>query len=402
MAEINWQEICEKGAEKLGESLGTSLGAAIGGPVGAALAKAILGLGSSNDDIAKLEERLAAIEAKLDTLIQYITDKLPEVIYNQALLANLQIEKSRFGPLRTAVMADLATLRESPGDASAARALSMSLNNFLVQGNFLAVQGAPFAPFAVISMTVATAAFVQLVQIDKAYAGALQIWSEAFLEASGAWLDPQVAGSVAYARSRLASTHSRAVHVTTQYPAGVPHALIFLGPKQIWENFNDGIVVPPGTCSYAWHVGYIDDRSGNVWWGGRIGGWPVTFEFDMPRDRTTEIANAIYLGNDNSGNRRPPPVVLDWFPPVEALPAGGFEEIQTRLATEYALAHDQTATLPDRIKLAMSLEKEVALLRQVATSYAGAEQRSRTSAHGLLRRMSASTPAALRPSNGGT
>ena len=358
---IDWQPILEKGAEKLGESLGTALGNAIGGPVGAALAQAILGGGDANEDLAKIDERLSKIEAKIDTLTRYLVDELPAITYNQSLLANLAVEQGKFTPLRNAVMADLAKFRADPTNANFAESLSQSMSALLVQGNYLVTQGPPYFPFAVMSLTLATTVYNQLVALNAAFARALEVWSQAFLDATQEWIKPELRGGVAFQRAELSSALGWAQHVTTQFPNGVPHALVVVdGPR---TGAFDGQPLPG--YYYNTITAYLDRMNGENFTGGQVLPRQVHLDYQVANDRLAEIAAKVYLGDGV------PPLVLDWFPPLRQMPQGwGLDDTRQALADKYNLARRQVASLPGRVNVSDDLLKEIGILRSVAASYA--------------------------------
>lgn len=180
--DINWQSVFEKGAQEFGKNLGSSIGGAIGGPIGSALANAIFGTGNQSVDFSAIEEKLDKINKKIEEISSYIIEKLPKVIYEEALKANIKVEVMKFSSKKVSVFAALDTFVNSKKKNVEILPLQNELNDLLSMGLMLSRQGCPFFYILIESVVVLIVSYYHIMSFDESNKNGLKIWAKEFIK----------------------------------------------------------------------------------------------------------------------------------------------------------------------------------------------------------------------------
>jgi hypothetical protein len=363
---IAWGVVAQVGAEALAKALGSSIGEGLGN----AFVDWLLGK-KGTDGWQEVSARLERLERKIDQLTAYIVDKLPEVIYQESLEANLAVAEAEFQAYRTTVVGLLNGYKASPSEGSASD-LHDAVIKVLNKAETLMRFGVPAYPVAIEAMTLATLAYAELIAKDEArYRAPLRIRAATWLGMVEEWLSPNL-GTVPNTVAKYKSEYDYANQVVATYPNKVPFFLIgVMGPNTI-----DTTKVPPESIwynvtnphiyhFYDIHIGFLDRKYPNGTWTGGPGEvfWQQHLIEDAPPLAEGSWAPLLNRSPSSTGQL---PIQVHWWTPLRnnTWPAGlRPEEVRDRAGVAYTQFHEQAAKLPALISEGASTVDRLTQLR---------------------------------------
>lgn len=362
---VAWAVVAQVGAEALAKGLGSSIGEGLG----TAFVGWLTGAGGGGIDWREVDSRLERLEQKINALSEFITEDLPEVVYIEALHANLAIIKAQTSAHRSAVFGALASFLSSqnPNSANNLRNAAVAL---LDTAETLMMFGSPAYPIALEALCAATTAYGALINYQEAqFRPELQVRADRWANIVGPWLE-NTDGSLKRTLANYEAEYAAAKNVLNSYPNGVPFFLLSVSEPNtiekatqpagsIWANMQEDII-----HFYDIWIGFLDRKTSDGTWTGGPGEvfWQQHAIVNAPPLPVGQWQALCVRSPSSSGQL---PIQVDWWQPLRTWPAGySKDDVRNMAGRKYTHYHNAIPKLaPLIVETRVVLERIGALYK---------------------------------------
>lgn len=366
---IAWGVVAQIAAEAMAEGLGKSIGEGLG----SAFVDSLLGK-KGDDGMTEVALSLDRLEQKLDALTAFVTQKLPQLIYDLTLDAQLEVIKAEIPALRTSVLGLLAGYKAANSDA-AAHELHEAIVELLNRTQTLMGFGVPAYPIALEVMTLAIATYTELIERDEVrYRPVLQVRAEAWKYIVDSWLKP-ANGSLTTTLASYQESLLTAQGVIAAHPNGIPFFLLAVfgpvtvdtakePPDSIFANVNPPVVFH----QYQIFIGFLDRQYPDGAW---TGGQGEVFWQQHTIENAPPLSEGSWgpLLDQSPSATGQLPIQVPWWTPLRSwAPGTRPDEVRDQAGRAYTSYQRQVASLPPLIADLGSAIATITSLRETCAS----------------------------------